>query len=334
MSDTKLEIPVIDISPFLTQSTIEEKLAIAKMINEACVKYGLFFLKNHGIDNKKMLSKISEFFALPQESKDSIAVKKGGFTRGYIGMGEESGSDALEVKEAFSYGYAWPPNKKPENNMQGENVWPDKTVLSSDWQSSMQELFDSMCNVATALTKAFSLSYGKSEEHLGEYCKEGDSISLMRLFHYFPYQKADGKFPLNTDRIGSSPHTDWGFLTLILQQDDSTGLQLKHQNEWHDVVPIPDTMVVNCGDYFSLLTGGKYISPLHRVISEGKERLSSVLFYYPDYDAKIPVFEGQDYSLFQNQEEAGEHTKLKINEDVTFGEFISEKWSQVHRDGK
>lgn len=44
----------------------------------------------------------------------------------------------------------------------------------------------------------------------------GDSISLMRLFHYMPYGLA-GAVGEGQERIGSSPHTDWGFLTLILQ---------------------------------------------------------------------------------------------------------------------
>ncbi len=334
MSSTRLQIPIIDIAPFLQNSTDEEKKIVAEKINDACIKYGVFLLKNHGINNKLMLSKMAEFFTLPQDVKDSISITPGGFTRGYIGMGKESGSDALEVKEAFSYGYAWPKDEKPKNNMQGENVWPDKNLLSSEWQSSMQQLFESMCNIANALTRAFSISYGKTENYLGEYCKNGNSISLMRLFHYFPYQKADKEFPLNNNRIGSSPHTDWGFLTLILQQEDCTGLQLNLDNEWHDLAPVPETLIVNCGDYFSLLTGGNYISPLHRVVSEGKERLSSVLFFYPDYDAKIPLLDGQSYSLFQDQKKGATEKDLHIDTNLSFGEFISEKWSQVQRKEK
>lgn len=47
---------------------------------------------------------IRRFFALPEEVKRKIPAKKGGFTRGYIGFGGESGSHLLECKEAFSYG--------------------------------------------------------------------------------------------------------------------------------------------------------------------------------------------------------------------------------------
>ena len=45
----------------------------------------------------------------------------------------------------------------------------------------------------------------------------GESISLMRVFRYLPYAE-DSRRGRAGERIGSAPHTDWGFLTLVLQQ--------------------------------------------------------------------------------------------------------------------
>ena len=57
----------------------------------------------------------------------------------------------------------------------------------------------------------------------------------MRFFHYFPHDKLKD----NQNQIGSSPHTDWGFLTLILQQPGVLGLQYSPvTNEWINVEPI------------------------------------------------------------------------------------------------
>ena len=115
-------------------------------------------------------------------------------------------------------------------------------------------------SVSTLITRALSLAVGKDENYLPSFCKNGDTISLMRVFHY------DEKL-IETDdddvreRIGSSPHTDWGFLTVILQQE--SGLQLRYNEEWRDVPPREDALLVNLGDYLSLLTRGKFISPLH-----------------------------------------------------------------------
>ena len=92
---------------------------------------------------------------------------------------------------------------------------------------------------------------------------------------------------------------------------------------------------MNCGDYLSLLTNGRYKSPLHRVVSKGKDRVSAVFFYYPSYEAKIPKLFKEDLSLFKNQRIGGQKTLgYEDIEGKSFGEYIMEKWKQVARDGK
>ena len=44
----------------------------------------------------------SEFFSLPDQVKSTLLKSgSGGLTRGYIGVGQESGSDTLEYKEVI-----------------------------------------------------------------------------------------------------------------------------------------------------------------------------------------------------------------------------------------
>ena len=325
---SNLTIPIIDLQLFQSDNPAEKEKVVSQ-IHEACKTYGVFYLINYGIDETKMLQYMKAFFDLSSEEKNNIKISKDGIARGYIGMGEESGSDALEVKEAFSYGYQWNNNRPLENSLQAINRWPQSKNIPGDWQQNMELLYSQMVEVAESLTRAFSLSYSNNENYLGDYCVGGDTISMMRLFHYFPYHKANEKFPEQQNRIGSSAHTDWGFLTLILQEHHVTGLELFHDNEWIEVPPIHGALTVNCGDYFSMLTNGEYISPLHRVVSSGKERMSAVLFYYPAYDAKIPTLAKQKYSLFENQE-LSKDASVDLN-SMSFGEFIEEKWKQVKR---
>ncbi|KAJ0483434.1 putative deacetoxyvindoline 4-hydroxylase [Helianthus annuus] len=47
--------------------------------------------------------------------------------------------------------------------------------------------------------------------------------------------------------MGTTKHTDTGFLTVLLQ-DDIGGLQILHQNQWVDVPPTPGALVINIGD--------------------------------------------------------------------------------------
>lgn len=332
MSSKLISIPVVDIGPFMT-SEINELMrsGTASLMKEACSRFGAFHLKGHGMDTSRILQKMKEFFALPEEIKQSFTADNTGMARGYIGMGKESGSDLLEVKEAFSYGHKWTPDEKLTNEMQAENIWPPAGMLPPDWQESMEKFYVDMCGVAEAMTKAFAKSFDQPEDHLSGYCRGGETISMMRLFHYYPYEAADRDFLEKKDRIGSSPHTDWGFLTLILQQEDVSGLQIYHDGDWYDIVPEPGALTVNCGDYFSLLTGGQFISPLHRVVSAGRERMSAVLFYYPSYDARIPLLGKQTYSLFSDQQEKGGNISKDELMNKSFGQFIAEKWQQVKR---
>ncbi|ETO19336.1 hypothetical protein RFI_17893, partial [Reticulomyxa filosa] len=167
-------------------------------------------------------------------------------------------------------------------------------------------------------------------------------------------QQSKDKDPSNNDDaataaqnwIGSSPHTDWGLLTLIAA-DDIPGLQLfdKEKNQWLTVKPRfhHNEIFVNCGDFMSILSNSKFKSPLHRVVllqNDDKQRLSFVFFFYPNYHAKIPKTAGQQhYSLWEDQslhknDPQGQDEKSATKQniyDISFGEYIKRKWEQVQR---
>ncbi|OQS00174.1 hypothetical protein THRCLA_06170 [Thraustotheca clavata] len=306
-------------------------------LNEAFSTYGCCYVKGHGIDlekEKSVMKAAHEVFKIPLDEKKKCERPNtgNGFIRGYIGLGGESGSELIEVKEAFSYGYEWDPSKPTENPLQGANVWPSTTAYPIAHRSVLQSYFTDLTDVSKTLCNNMSLALGQSKSYFGDYSTKGDTISIMRAFHYFPYEKLR-KNASETNYVGSSPHTDWGFLTLILQ-DPTGGLQFFHDNEWIDVPYVPGTIVVNGGDYLSLLTGGKWVSPVHRVVSENttEERYSMVYFYYPNYDAKIPEpkttvdrQKGIDSTL--NTLVDGTHRL----DQVSFGEYIASKWANVQR---
>lgn len=51
--------------------------------------------------------------------------------------------------------------------------------------------------------------------------------------------------------LGMPPHSDYGFLTILLQ-DEVEGLQIKKQDKWITVEPIPNSFVVNVGDHLEV----------------------------------------------------------------------------------
>lgn len=62
--------------------------------------------------------------------------------------------------------------------------------------------------------------------------------------------------------IGLTPHSDATGLTLLVQVNDVQGLQIKKNNKWVPVKPIPGAIIINIGDvmevfqpFLDLLTG-------------------------------------------------------------------------------
>ena len=134
------------------------------------------------------------------------------------------------------------------------------------------------CQIASGLCRAFSLAIGKEEDYFHRFCQGGDTISLMRIFRYLPLGTVEESKDIDTI-IGSSPHTDWGFLTLILQ-DSVGGLEfLDAEGRWNSVPAVEGRLVVNCGDYLSLMTDGRLKSPIHRVVPSSLERIYLTCFF-------------------------------------------------------
>ena len=120
---------------------------------------------------------------------------------------------------------------------------------------------------------------------------------------------------------------------------------------------MPDSLVVNIGDYMHLLTGGRFKTPYHRVtMPEARgaggadERTSFVFFAYPEYSTRLSAAgKEQDKglrrramprtSVFQDQRlgaggERGEEAEAARAAEVErspFGDIIASKWAQVSR---
>jgi isopenicillin N synthase-like dioxygenase len=99
-------------------------------------------------------------------------------------------------------------------------------------------------------------------------------LTQMRLLHYPAQDFAQGDLPQG-NMIGARAHRDFGFFTILLQ-DDVGGLEVSTPSgEWVVAPPMENTFVVNVAEMFKLVTNGRFSSALHRVINRyGRERYS------------------------------------------------------------
>ena len=368
------DLPVVDVAPLLRPADTAARRAAANEIAAACASYGAFYAVNSGVNSTRAFSAGSAFFKQCSAAKQAVAADPvaaaSGFARGYIGIGGESGSAELrEVKEGYSYGFDWPPEQPPDNPLQGPNKWPQDDPLGQfdgqDFRGSMNDIYGACFRVSQAI--AAGIAEALEQPELLDACQGsgGETISLMRMFRYLPYEDD----PLTREdiataaalvpKIGSSPHTDWGFLTLVVQQDiapDAGGLEIwdhtSAEQGWLRIPSVPGSLVVNVGDYLSLLSRGRFVSPLHRVTmsetpsalaenaheDDDGTRLSLVFFAYPEYSSRLSLTQPEDAmrtSLLQ-QQQVGARGQTAAEAaaalaETPFGEYILGKWSQVSR---
>jgi isopenicillin N synthase-like dioxygenase len=109
-------------------------------------------------------------------------------------------------------------------------------------------------------------------------------LTYSQLFHYPPAPSPDGR-----SRFGAGAHSDWGFLTILLQ-DDVGGFEIRGGDSgWQPVPPVANTFVIILGEMVLRLTNGFYRPATHRVAvnASGRSRYSMPTFFDPPYDDVI-----------------------------------------------
>ncbi|GLJ27802.1 hypothetical protein SUGI_0545590 [Cryptomeria japonica] len=88
--------------------------------------------------------------------------------------------------------------------------------------------------------------------------------------------------------LGLSPHSDGNTLTVLLQDDETVGLQICKDGEWIPVNPIPGALVINIGDMLEGLSNGLYKSIEHRAVTNiDRDRISIAMFYCLDKETEV-----------------------------------------------
>jgi len=272
-------IPVIDITALRDGSDAPR---VAAELHAASQGLGFIYIKGHGIAEQNIAAArraAFEFFRASQETKESVRISE--HHRGWLKPGAaKMGADIkVDLKESFIWG-AENINESvaDDHPLRGPNQWP---VFVPSLESAAISYFQSVQDVACHLMRGFAIGLQLEQEFFLKTCANPLSRAS---FVYYPAQAAD----CGTEQFGVGPHTDFGVLT-VLCQDDTGGLQVQDNNgDWIHAPPIEGTLVVNVGDLLSRWTAGQYKSTPHRVVNtSGRERLSLVLAFDPDAETII-----------------------------------------------
>ncbi|PHT98629.1 hypothetical protein BC332_32420 [Capsicum chinense] len=271
-------IPIIDFSLLSSEDPHQHSKAIQDL-GRACQHWGFFMLVNHGIEEsltEELIGVTNEFFLMPEEDKWK-----------YKG---ENVFDPIKYGTSFNY-------TSNETNF----YWRDFLKLSlhpqfhsPDQPNNFREVLRDYCDksrkVARMLLSGISESLGLEKE-LMEKSLDLDSGFELLVANYYP------ACPQPELVLGLPPHSDFGLLTLLIQNDVG-GLQIQHNGKWININPIPNSILVNTGDHLEIFTNGKYKSVLHRAIVNKEARISIGIANCPAMNATVSP---ADSPLIQNE---------------------------------
>jgi isopenicillin N synthase-like dioxygenase len=276
-------IPVIDIAPLLNDGDVR---LVAQQIHDAATQTGFFYIKGHGIVQKlieQAFSVSKEFFALPQDQKQSIAVDTS--QRGWMatGMSKLQGAKTHDLKEVFFWGTEVAPDHPDllaQKAMIAQNRWPQETFPKL--KQDLTPYYDQLCGVATKVLSAIAVSLDQ-DAHFFETLYQ-NPLARGQLVYYPQSTDTDEQ----VERFGVAPHTDFGVLTFLLQ-DNNGGLQVRLKSgDWIEAPPIENTLVCNIGDLLQRWSNDRFTSTVHRVINRsGNSRYSIPIFFDPHTDTIV-----------------------------------------------
>ncbi|CZR59381.1 uncharacterized protein PAC_09273 [Phialocephala subalpina] len=319
-------IPTIDISN-IDSPDPAVRLALAKELISACSTCGFFYLSGHDLSQtlqESTFETMKRFFSLNLEEKMDAHVQKNPAIRGYEPQGETrlDPNTKADFKESFTMGdcplepeqnYTSKTGQQPPSKLKRpQNIWPS----TAPWfREGLYEYYNAVLPVSLKLVRLLALGMGLDEDSFLD-SFFNFPITGMRPLHYPPVAPEDKE--TDSQNIGLGAHSDFSYLTLVLQTPSLNALEvLTPTGQWISVPALPNTLVCNVGQYLESQSNGRFLAAVHRVRNKtGEERYSLPFFLTMDPDANVKVIleKGRD----------GEEEKRKF-EDFNVGDLYIKK---------
>jgi isopenicillin N synthase-like dioxygenase len=281
-------IPVLDLGT-ARQADGSFSADFIEQLRYATHNVGFFQITGYGAapgQPEQLLDTIRRFFSLPLEERLKLDNRLSPHFRGYTRMGTEVTQGKADAREQIDYSPERQPVRDyPEDQpfwlLQGPNLWPDESFpelcpVAMAWAELMS-------GVGMELLRGIAVSLQLPEDYFDEPF-QGSPAWMGKLVHY-----VGGVVEAAGDQ-GVGSHADYGFVTLLLQ-DDVGGLEVLPPGAaaWVPVEPLPGALVVNLGEMLEVATEGYLAATIHRVQAPppGVDRYSVPFFWSPRLDAVI-----------------------------------------------
>lgn len=217
-------------------------------------------------------------------------------------------------------------------------VWPEESVENGlvGFRETDRVYYDYVEGLARVVAGVIAEGLGLEERYFEAYFER--QMAHCRLIHYFS-EPTGREAKDDENNIGAGLHTDWGLITILLQ-DDIGGLQVL-DGKTGSYIPVPPTSgayVVNCGDLLSRFTNGVYTSARHRVIAPapGVHRHSVPFFCdgNPEYVVDVLPLGEEWKGWVQGKRGKPVEVEKRVYEPVKAGDYFEMKWRESAKGGK
>jgi len=308
-------IPLVDLSTFV-QGNAKQRQAFVDQLGKAFHEIGFVGVTGHGISQELIddfYTAAKAFFSLPVQSKRKYELAGMAGQRGYTSFGKEHAkqSKVADLKEFFQIGQEVA-DDDPRKDQYPNNPDVEETPA---FVTLGRQLYRAFEESGANLLRAIALHLDLPEDYFEAKIEAGNSI--LRAIHYPPITQEP------ETAIRAEQHEDINLITLLVGAS-AGGLQLldKH-DEWQEIIPENDEIVINVGDMLQRLTNNYLKSTTHRVVNPPREewhkpRLSIPFFLHPKANMDLSVLSA---CVTPNNPQA--------YASITAGEYLDERLREI-----
>jgi isopenicillin N synthase-like dioxygenase len=271
------DIPVVDVSGYLTTGDRSALEVAAALLNDACENVGFYQLVGHGLPDgliEQTFVQVRRFHALPLDTKQLILMDRPDFPVGGVGY-MPVGSRKLPTRTKGNLNEAFLIKSTRDLGFD-DNQWLAEQALLG-FRAAVETYATAVSSLALRLLPIYAVALGLEQDFFGPGFTH--PFWRLRMTHY----PADAVHPNDIDLVdvfGIAPHVDTTFFTLLLQDGPGLSIYSAKRHEWIKAPVIPDAFVVNTGELLKQWSNDRYVSTRHFANNSERRSRYSIPFFY------------------------------------------------------